>query len=486
TIAICDGIAMGHTGMKYSLPSRELIADSVESMIQAHRFDGMVCIPNCDKIVPGMLMAAVRLNIPAVFVSGGPMRTGKLKNGKSIDLISVFEGVGSFKKGLINQKELSELERCACPGCGACAGLFTANSMNCLTEALGLSLPGNGTFPADSEKRKMLFREAGRQIIYLVKNDIKPRSIINEKSIDNAFRLDMAMGGSTNTILHLLAIAGEAGINYPLRKIDDLSHEIPCLCKISPSSCLHMEDLGKAGGVSVIIKELVRIGKFDDRQKSVTGKTVGENCRKAVPPDNKVIKDNNHAYSQDGGLAILFGNFAPHGAVVKTAGISNSKKRFSGPVRVFDSMEEANKAILSGKIRKGDAVVVRYEGPKGGPGMQEMLSPTANIMGMGLGEDIALITDGRFSGGTRGFCIGHVTPEAADGGPMALVKDGDIIKIDIDKRKISLELSNDEMKRRKLKLPKFAAKIKSGWLARYAGLVTSADKGAILTNETGN
>ncbi len=484
TIGVCDGIAMGYQGMKYSLPSRELIADSVETMINAHCFDGMVCIPNCDKIVPGMLMAAVRVNIPTIFVSGGPMKAGRLKSGKAIDLISVFEAVGSFKKGLINKAKLTELEKNACPSCGSCAGMFTANSMNCLCEALGMALPGNGTRLATSKERRELVREAGKKIIELVKNNVRPRDIVTRKSIDNAFRLDMAMGGSTNTVLHTLAIACEAGLDYPLKRIDGISKMTPCLCKVSPSSNYHIEDVDRVGGVHVILKELAKNNLLDKKSLTVTEKTIGENIKNAQAPDGIVVRKYKNSYSADGGLAILFGNLAPSGAVIKTAGIPDlSMKKFTGRARVFDSMEKANAGILSQKIKAGDVIVIRFEGPKGGPGMQEMLTPTSNIMGMGLGDKVALITDGRFSGGTRGLCIGHVSPEAAVRGPLAALKDGDVVEIDIDKRSLNVRLTNGEIKKRLSKLPEFEPKVVIGWLARYTRFVTSADKGAILQTE---
>lgn len=481
TIGICDGIAMGHQGMKYSLPSRELIADSIETMIRAHCFDGMICIPNCDKIIPGMLMAAVRVNIPTIFVSGGPMQAGRLKDGSAADLISVFEGVGACKKGIIDKEMLKELEEKACPGCGSCSGMFTANSLNCLCEAIGLALPGNGTKLAASVARRKLVKQAGSLIMHLVEKNIKPRDIVTTKSIDNALMLDMAMGGSTNTILHTLAIAYEAGINYSLERIDKISRITPCICQISPSSKFHIEDLDRVGGVSVILKELGKTNKLDFDQPTVTGKTLGENIKDAPKPDGQVIKKLDNPYSLDGGLAILFGNLAPNGAVVKTAGIKEKKLwKFTGFARVFESMQQASAAILSKKIKAGDVVVIRFEGPKGGPGMQEMLTPTSNIMGMGLGDSVALITDGRFSGGTRGICIGHVSPEAAVKGPISALRNGDIIDIDIDKRLLKVRLSDREIKKRLRELPEFRLKIINGWLGRYAKCVTSADKGAVL------
>ncbi len=482
TIGVDDGIAMGHLGMKYSLPSRELIADSIETMVNAHLFDGLVCIPNCDKIVPGMLMGALRVNIPTIFVSGGPMKAGILEDGKVVDLISVFEAVGSYKKGEINKSRLQEFESKACPTCGSCSGMFTANSMNCLMEALGIALPGNGTELATSSKRRKLVEMAGQRILDLVSRNLRPRDIITSQSIDNALMLDMAMGGSTNTVLHTLAIAYEAGLDYPIEKIDEISRNTPCICKISPSSEYHMEDIEKKGGVSTILKELTRTNKLILNTMTITGKTLWENVKEAPVPDGKIIRKIENAYSFDGGLAILKGNLAPNGAVIKTAGISSATLRFfKGRAKVFESMEEANAAILSKKIKSGDVVVIRFEGPKGGPGMQEMLTPTSNIIGMGLGEKVALITDGRFSGGTRGICIGHISPEAAAKGPIAIVRDGDIIYIDIGKRKLMLDVNVKEINRRLSKLIKFIPSINKGWLARYSRFVTSADKGAVLT-----
>lgn len=481
TIGVDDGIAMGHKGMLYSLPSRELIADSVETMAQAHMLDGLVCIPNCDKIVPGMIMGAMRVNIPTIFVSGGPMAAGRTSNGKTVDLISVFEGVGEFRAGRITESQLKDIEDHGCPTCGSCSGLFTANSMNCLMEALGIALPGNGTALAVSKERDDLIRRAARQILGLVKADLKPCDIVTKEAIDNAFALDMAMGGSTNTILHTLAIASEAGINYDLGRINELSLRVPNICRVSPSSQWHIEDVHNAGGVSAILKELGRVeGVLDLNQKSVTLKSIGENIKDVVLNDKEVIRPLENAYSKDGGLAILFGNLAPEGSVVKTAGVSPVMLRHVGPAIVFESQEDACAGILGGKVKQGNVVVIRFEGPRGGPGMQEMLSPTANIMGMGLGDSVALITDGRFSGGTRGACIGHVSPEAAEGGPIALIKDGDIISIDINKRTLDVRLSEDELARRRAEWKQPPPKIEKGWLGRYARLVTSGSKGAVL------
>lgn len=481
-IGVDDGIAMGHEGMKYSLPSRELIADSLETMVKAHPFDGLVCIPNCDKIVPGMLMGAVRCNIPTIFVSGGPMRAGRLKDGRIVDLISVFEGVGAYKKGVIDEEYLAELERSACPGCGSCAGMFTANSMNCLCEAIGIALPGNGTILADTEERKELVRKAGYQILKLVEADLKPRDIITPKSIDNAFALDMAMGGSTNTVLHTLAIAYEAGVEYPLERLNEVSAKVPNLCKVSPSSKYHMEDVYNAGGISAILGELSRKeGVLHLDAITVTLKTLGENIEGCRSKDPEVIRTIENAYSPTGGLAILFGNLAPKGAVVKEAGVDPSILRHKGPAVVFNSEEEAMAGILGDKVKPGDVVVIRYEGPKGGPGMREMLAPTSAIMGKGLGNSVSLITDGRFSGGTRGACVGHVSPEAAEGGPIALVKDGDLIEIDIPSRKITLHVSEEELNRRRANMPSPPERKLTGWLKRYQKFVTSAYTGAVLS-----
>ncbi|MBN1157614.1 dihydroxy-acid dehydratase [Candidatus Woesearchaeota archaeon] len=482
TIGICDGIAMGHIGMRYSLASRELIADSVESMIKAHCLDGMVCIPNCDKIVPGMLMASVRLNVPTIFVSGGPMKAGKLSSGKSCDLISVFEGVGSLRAGKISEKEFSEIEEKACPTCGSCAGMFTANSMNCLCEALGIALPGNGTILAVDERRKELVEEAGKIIVELVKNGIRPRDIITKESVDNAFCLDMAMGGSTNTVLHALAVANEAEIDYDLKRINQLSEMTPNICKVSPSRPdIHIEDVDKAGGVSAIMNELSKIkGLLNMDCKTVTMKTIGENIKDKEVKDKNIIRTVSDPYSKTGGLAILHGNLAPEGAVIKTAGVPKEMLEFSGKAIIFESQEDAEKGILAGKVNQGDVVVIRYEGPKGGPGMPEMLAPTATLVGMGLMEKVALITDGRFSGGTRGLCIGHVSPEAASKGPIAALKDGDIIRIDINKKKLEIDLSEEEINDRLNNTPNFQPKIKSGWLKRYSMMVESASTGAVL------
>jgi len=481
TIAICDGVAMGHMGMKYSLASREIVADSVEAMAQAHCFDGLVCIANCDKIVPGMLMAAVRLNIPTIYVSGGPMKAGKTKEGKTVDLISIFEGVAQFNAGKITQAQLDELECAGCPTQGSCSGLFTANSMNCLAEAIGMALPGNGTILAVDPRRQDLYKAAGRQIVELIKKDVKPLDIITVKSMDNALVLDMAMGGSTNTVLHTLAIAGEAGIQYDLDRINGISARCPNICKVSPSSSVHVEDVDAAGGVSAILKEISRIPNLLNLDcPTVTGKTLGANIADARIKNPEVIHPLDKAYSKTGGLAVLRGNLAPNGAVIKTAGVAKAMLTHTGPAVIFESQEDACEGILAGKVKAGDIVVIRYEGPKGGPGMQEMLSPTSYIMGAGLGESVALITDGRFSGGTRGACIGHISPEAAVGGPIALLKNGDIIEIDIPANKMNVKVSAQELAKRKKAWKPPEPRIKTGCLAKYAAMATSADTGAVL------
>ncbi|MGE5409557.1 MAG: dihydroxy-acid dehydratase [Clostridiales bacterium] len=484
TIGVDDGIAMGHIGMRYSLPSRELIADCVETVVEAHRFDGLICIPNCDKIVPGMMMAAVRLNIPTVFISGGPMLAGKTSTGEKIDLISVFEGVGEYKAGGISLEKLKELEDFGCPSCGSCSGMFTANSMNCLMEALGFALPGNGSILAIDPKRKQLARDAGHRIISLIEHDLKPSDILSHETILNAFALDMAMGGSTNTVLHTLAIAHEAGLDLRLEDLNTLSKRIPYICKVSPATKkVHMEDVDKAGGISAILKELSKInGVLDLSRPTVTGKSLGENISDAEIKDYEVIHSIDNPYSKTGGLAVLFGNLAPNGAVVKTAAVSEKLFNHKGPARVYDSQDEAVNAIMNGEIMAGDVVVIRYEGPKGGPGMPEMLSPTSAIMGMGLGDKVALLTDGRFSGGTRGACIGHVSPEAAERGPIAALRNGDIIEIDLNNYMLKVHLSDDEINQRLKALPEFTPKIKRGYLGRYTQMVTSANTGAVLKN----
>jgi len=481
TIAVCDGIAMGHTGMKYSLASREIIADSVEIMAQAHCLDALVCIPNCDKIIPGMLMAAVRLNIPTIFVSGGPMAAGKTKDGKPIDLISIFEGVAEFNAGKITEEQLKELEHMACPAQGSCSGMFTANSMNCLCEAIGMALPGNGTILAVNPKRQELYKQAGKQILTLIERDIKPLDIISRKSIDNAFALDMAMGGSTNTVLHGLAIANEAGIRYDLERINTISAKCPNICKVSPSSSFHMEDVDAAGGISAILKEISKIPDLLNTDcLTVTGRTLGENIADAKIKNTDCIHTLDNAYSQTGGLAILKGNLAPNGGVVKTAGVAPAMLTHTGPAVIFESQEEACDGILAGKVKSGDCLVIRNEGPKGGPGMQEILSPTSYVIGAGLGESVALITDGRFSGGTKGACVGHISPEAAVGGPIGLLKNGDIIEIDIPNNTINVKLSDKQLAERKKSWKPPKPRVTKGYLAKYASMATSADTGAIL------
>jgi dihydroxy-acid dehydratase len=483
TIGVDDGIAMGHLGMRYSLPSRELIADCVETVVEAHRLDGMICIPNCDKIVPGMLMAAVRVNIPTIFVSGGPMKAGRTPDGEKIDLISVFESVGKFQSGLIDEKKLKEYENFACPTCGSCSGMFTANSMNCLMEALGLALPGNGSILAISPQRKELAVKAAKQIVTLVEKDIKPRDILSRESFINAFALDMAMGGSTNTVLHALAIANEAEIEFDLKILNELSDRVPYICKVSPATKnVHMEDVDRAGGISAILNEISKVNVLDLSRPTVTGKTIGENIAGAEILDKTVIRTVEEPYSKTGGLSILFGNLAPDGSVIKAGAVEANMKVFSGPAIIFESQEEAVEKILKGDVKTGNVVVIRYEGPKGGPGMPEMLSPTSVIMGLGLGDKVALITDGRFSGGTRGACIGHISPEAAEGGPIAAVHNGDIINIDLNKRTLNVDLNDEEIKKRLAALPPFVPKIKRGYLARYARMVSSANTGAILKN----
>jgi dihydroxy-acid dehydratase len=481
TIGVDDGIAMGHTGMRYSLPSRELIADSIETMAMAHCFDGLVMIGNCDKIVPGMLMAAMRVNIPALYVSGGPMAAGKLGDGRVVDLASVFEAVGAYSADKIDDAALLEIEKKGCPTCGSCSGMFTANSMNCLAEVLGMALPGNGTILAVDEQRKALYRAAGRQILQLVERDLKPRDIVNRETIDNAFCLDMAMGGSTNTVLHTLAIAHEAGIAYSLDRINQLSDRVPYLCKVSPAGHHHVEDVGRAGGISAILKRLEEKGdllKLD--RPTVSGKTLGEVIRDATVKDADVIRPLDNPYRATGGLAVLFGNLAPEGGVVKAGGVAAEMLRHEGPAVIFESQDEALAGILNGRVKAGDVVVIRHEGPRGGPGMQEMLSPTAAIVGRGLGKAVSLITDGRFSGATHGGCIGHVSPEAAVGGPIGLLKPGDRIRIDIDKRLLEVDLSEAELKARRAAWRPPEPRVRSGWLARYAKMVTSGSQGAIL------
>jgi len=479
TIGICDGIAMNHMGMKYSLPSREIIADSVELMVQAHAFDAMVMIPNCDKIVPGMLMAAARVNIPTVVVSGGPMLAGRYK-GKDIDLISVFEDVGAFKSGKIDEKELAEIEEHACPGCGSCSGMFTANSMNCLTEVIGMGLPGNGTIPAVYAERIRLAKKAGMAIMSLLEKNIKPRDIMTSEAFKNALTVDMALGCSTNTVLHLPAIAREAEVDINLEMVNEISAKTPNLCKISPAGSHHMQDLYEAGGVYAVMSELKKKDLLNLELMTVTGKMIGEDIAKISNLNTEVIRPIDNPYSETGGLAVLWGNLAPEGAVVKQSAVVPEMLEHEGPAIVFDSEELAVEAILGGKIKEGDVIVIRYEGPKGGPGMREMLTPTSAISGMGLDSKVALITDGRFSGGSRGAAIGHVSPEAQEGGVIALVEEGDLIKIDIPNRKINLEVDAGELGRRMKGWSPQSPKITKGYLAQYAKLVSSANKGAVI------
>jgi len=538
TIGVDDGIAMGHAGMKYSLPSRELIADAVETMIEAHRFDGMICIPNCDKIVPGMLMAAVRCNIPTIFVSGGPMEAGKTPGGQTVDLISVFTAAAAKQRGKLSGEELLEIEKIACPTCGSCSGMFTANSMNCLCEALGMALPLNGTLLATSSARKKLFRRAAERIVEMVLqfdklgegHGLLPREIVTAESIDNSMVLDMAMGGSTNTVLHMLAVAHEAGIRYELERINQLSRQTPNVCRVAPSSHYHVEDVHNSGGIHTILGSVNRgrPGLLHLDCPTVTGKTLGENMAQydlragtagqqalqlaavtargvrnnealSVDPSAGSINDLSqddlgfdpydcvrevdHAYSQEGGLVMLYGNLAPKGAIVKAAGVKPEMLKHAGPAVIFESEPEAYEGIVGGKVKSGDVVVIRYEGPRGGPGMQEMLAPTTAIKGAGLDDSVALITDGRFSGGTAGACIGHVSPEAAAGGPIGLLQNGDLIEIDIPGRKLDVRLSEDELARRAKQWSPPEPRFKTGCLARYAAMATSADTGAVLKRE---
>jgi dihydroxy-acid dehydratase len=483
TIGVDDGIAMGHVGMKYSLPSRELIADSVETMVAAHAFDGMICVPNCDKIVPGMLMAALRLDVPTIFVSGGPMATGRTPEGEPVDLVSVFEGVGAFRAGKIDGARLKVLEDFGCPSCGSCSGMFTANSMNCLMEALGLALPYNGSALAETPEREQLYRQAAHALLGLVARDLTPRRIVTAPAIDDAFALDMAMGGSTNTVLHTLALAYEGKVDYPLARINEVAARVPHLCKLSPSGPWHMDDLHRAGGVPAILMELDRAGVGIDLDRpTVSGTSLRESLGGAAIRDPEVIRPVDRAHSPHGGLAVLFGSLAPDGAVVKTAGVGD-RARHRGPARVFESEEAATEGILGGQIRPGEVVVIRLEGPRGGPGMQEMLGPTAQLQGMGLGDSVALVTDGRFSGGSRGLSVGHVSPEAAAGGPLAAVRDGDEIAIDLAARSIDLVLPAAEIAARLEELPPFERPIPGRWLRRYARLASSASTGAVFLDD---
>lgn len=479
SIGICDGIAMGHEGMKYSLASRELIADSCEAMARAHSFDGMVFIPNCDKIVPGMLMAAARVNVPSIVVSGGPMLSIQ-KNGVYLDLNSVFEAVGSVKAGTMTENEVAEYENSACVSCGSCSGMFTANSMNCLTEALGMALPGNGTIPAVYAERIRLAKQTGMKIMELVNKDIKPSDILVPEAFENALAVDMALGCSTNSVLHLPAIAHEIGLQLDLNMINDISSRVPNLCRLAPSGPYHVQDLYHAGGVQAVMKELSGKNLLKLDLITVTGNKVGENIKDANAVDRNVIRDIHNPHSQTGGIAILKGNIAPLGAVVKRAAVAAEMLVHSGPAKVFDSEDAAIESIYQGKIEKGDVVIIRYEGPKGGPGMREMLGPTSAIAGMALDKDVALITDGRFSGASRGASIGHVSPEAMDGGPIAAVRNGDIIHINIPEGKLDVDLTQEEIDSRMQSWEAPEPRIKTGYLGRYARLVSSADKGAVL------
>ena len=489
TIAVCDGIAMGHSGMKYSLPSRELIADSVESVARAHCFDAMICVPNCDKIVPGMLIGALRVNIPTIFASGGPMAPGKHpKTGADTDLNSVFEAVGAESVGKISAKELEKVEETSCPGCGSCSGMFTANSMNCLYEALGLALPGNGTVLAIDLKRQDLYRAAAKRIVAMAKKGAPlPKDLITRDSLDNALTLDMAMGGSTNTVLHTLAIAREAGVEYSLKRMNEISAVTPYVCKVAPSGHYHVADVDRAGGIMAVMKRIADFAKAEKKPlylhldtPTVSGKTLGAQIKAAKITDDDVIRTVENAYSKDGGLAVLWGNLAEKGSVVKKGGVAPSMMKFTGKAICFDSQEEACAGILGGKVKPGHVVVIRYEGPKGGPGMQEMLAPTSYIIGQGLGESVALITDGRFSGATHGACVGHVSPEAAEGGLIGLLKNGDEITIDIPKRSINANLTKSEIAKRVKSAKKWTPRIKDGWLGRYQHFVGNASTGASL------
>ena len=478
-IAVCDGIAMGHVGMKYSLVTRDLIADSTEAMVMAHGFDGLVMIPNCDKNVPGLLMAAARLNIPTVFVSGGPMLAGRV-DGKKRSLSTMFEAVGSYKAGSIGEDKLCEFENKACPTCGSCSGMYTANSMNCLTEVLGMGLRGNGTIPAVYSARIELAKHAGMQVMELIKKNIRPRDIMTAAAIRNAITADMALGCSTNSMLHLPAIANECGVEFNLDMVNEISEKTPNLCHLAPAGPTYMEELNEAGGVYAVLKEIDKLGLLDTSVMTVTGKTLGENIADACNRDPDTIRTVDNAFSRTGGIAVLRGNLAPDGCVVKRSAVAPEMLVHEGPAKVYESEEEAIAAIYAGKIVKGDVVVIRYEGPSGGPGMREMLSPTSAIAGMGLDKDVALITDGRFSGATRGASIGHVSPEAVSGGTIAYVKDGDIISIDIPNYSISLKVSDEELAKRKAEMPIKKKENISGYLKRYAAAVSSADKGAII------
>ncbi len=482
TIGVCDGIAMNHQGMHFSLASREIIADSVEIMVMAHGFDALVFIPNCDKIIPGMLMACARLNIPSIFISGGPMMAGRYQ-GKAVDLSSVFEAVGTVKAGGMSPQDLEELEECACPGCGSCAGMFTANSMNCLTEALGMGLPGNGTILAVEAARIRLAKHAGMKVMELLEKEIMPLDIMNREGFENALAADMALGCSTNTVLHLPAIAYEAGLEMDLKIIDEISSRTPQLCKLSPGGAHHIQDLREAGGIQAVLKELAQNQLIHSQALTVTGKTTGENIKDARVLNREIIRSVKEPYSPNGGIAVLRGNLAPQGAVVKQGAVDSEMMKHQGKARVFESEEEASEAILGKKINSGDVIVIRFEGPKGGPGMREMLSPTASVAGMGLDKKVSLITDGRFSGATRGASIGHVSPEAMEKGPIAAVREGDLIRINIPERSLEIDLSPEEIEKRlkEVKLP--SPKFQKGYLSRYSRMVSSADQGAILKSE---
>ncbi|MCQ6558495.1 dihydroxy-acid dehydratase [Paenibacillus mendelii] len=482
TIGVDDGIAMGHIGMRYSLASREIIADSVETVVNAHWFDGMVCIPNCDKITPGMMMGALRVNIPTIMVSGGPMKAGKTSDGRSISLSSVFEGVGAYQAGKIDDAGLQELEQYGCPTCGSCSGMFTANSMNCLAEGLGLALPGNGTILAVSPERKEFVKKSARQLMKIIELGIKPRDIVTKEAIDNAFALDMALGGSTNTVLHTLALAHEAEIDYPIERINEIATRVPHLAKIAPASDWHIEDVHEAGGVSAVLNELFKKeGALNGEVITVTGKTLRENVAGCEIQNTDVLRTIDNPHSEQGGLAVLFGNLAPGGAIIKVGAVDKSVGGYlKGPAICYDSQDAVLAGIAAGQIKEGHVVVIRYEGPKGGPGMPEMLAPTSQIVGMGLGAKVGLVTDGRFSGASRGISIGHVSPEAAEGGPLAFVNDGDLIELDLNNRTMNLLISDEEFDRRRANWTGFELKVKKGYLARYAHLVTNASTGGVM------
>ncbi len=479
TIGVCDGVAMNHTGMKYSLATREIIADSIEAVSMAHPFDGLVLIPSCDKIVPGMIMAALRLNIPSIVISGGPMLAGKFK-GEDIDYSTCYEAIGKYKKGKYTDEDLREIEEEACPTCGSCSGMFTANSMNCLSEAIGIALPGNGTIPAVYSKRLRLAKAAGMKIMELINKNIKPKDIVTIDAVKNALAVDMALGCSTNTILHLPAIANEAGVDFNLEMVNEISNRTPNLCRLSPAGKHHLEDLYSAGGVEAVMSELLKKGLINGELDTVSGGKVKENISGSKILNREVIREVSNPYIKDGGIAILWGNLAPEGCVVKRAAVDPSMYYHKGKARIFNSEEESLEAIMNGKINSGDVIIIRYEGPKGGPGMREMLAPTSAIAGIGLDREVVLITDGRFSGATRGASIGHVSPEAQDGGPICIVEEGDFIEINIPENKINLLLSDEEIERRMKSWQPPTVKIKKGYLARYSRLVTSAAKGAVL------